>query len=274
MKLSQDMQLIQKLRHDQKRMKKVFEVMSGRNIVTNSRVTPSWREIVSLTFSEADVLHVNWTSFGHCVSHRVLLVGRGRAYDTNRLGCLLKVMISAVKDVDWMFVLLALFDMGQQTRLDLGWNYACSYYILNGLQRLKITCSCLNGIDEDLQNLAKVCDFSYGAQCLHLLSLEGVTWAKRYMKPTIRFPRRPSNLDAGMALHIILLISSEKIKEVMAEVKTKTTMKEFATSNKANYYSGITSITVNDKRAYELKGKFLDDLHNNAFSGTNREDAV
>ncbi|GKE59425.1 hypothetical protein Tco_1498610 [Tanacetum coccineum] len=50
-------------------------------------------------------------------------------------------------------------------------------------------------------------------------------------------------------------------------------MKEFATSNKANYYSGITSITVNDKRAYELKGKFLDDLHDNAFSGTNREDA-
>ncbi|GJS23190.1 hypothetical protein Tco_0451822 [Tanacetum coccineum] len=58
MKRSQDMQLIQKLRDDQKRMKKVFEVMSGRNIVTNSRVTPSWREIVSLTFSEAGILHV------------------------------------------------------------------------------------------------------------------------------------------------------------------------------------------------------------------------
>nr|GEX63647.1 hypothetical protein [Tanacetum cinerariifolium] len=38
-----------------------------RNIVTNSRVTPSWREIVGLTFSEAGVLHVNWISFGHCV---------------------------------------------------------------------------------------------------------------------------------------------------------------------------------------------------------------
>ncbi|GJW06196.1 hypothetical protein Tco_1568619 [Tanacetum coccineum] len=36
----------------------------------------------------------------------------------------------------------------------------------------------------------------------------------------------------------------------------------------------ITSITVNGKNAYELKGKFLDDLHKNAFSGTNREDAV
>ncbi|GJW43224.1 hypothetical protein Tco_0072023 [Tanacetum coccineum] len=28
------------------------------------------------------------------------------------------------------------------------------------------------------------------------------------------------------------------------------------------------------KNAYELKGKFLDDLHNNAFSGTNGKDAV
>nr|GEW41350.1 reverse transcriptase domain-containing protein [Tanacetum cinerariifolium] len=38
------------------------------NIVTNSRVTSSWREIVSLKFSEAGVLHVNWISFGHCVN--------------------------------------------------------------------------------------------------------------------------------------------------------------------------------------------------------------
>ncbi|GJR62166.1 hypothetical protein Tco_1504328 [Tanacetum coccineum] len=46
------------------------DTRSQGNIVTNSRVTPSWREIVSLTFSEAGVLHVNWTSFGHCVSRR------------------------------------------------------------------------------------------------------------------------------------------------------------------------------------------------------------
>ncbi|GKC60209.1 hypothetical protein Tco_1087807, partial [Tanacetum coccineum] len=31
---------------------------------------------------------------------------------------------------------------------------------------------------------------------------------------------------------------------------------------------------VNGKNAYELKGKFLDDLHKNAFNGTNGEDAV
>ncbi|GKA13860.1 hypothetical protein Tco_0693506 [Tanacetum coccineum] len=66
MKLSQDMQLIQKLRDDQNCMKKVFEG----NIVTNSRVRLLGGEIVSLTFSEAGVLHVNWISFGHCVLRR------------------------------------------------------------------------------------------------------------------------------------------------------------------------------------------------------------
>nr|GEU61540.1 hypothetical protein [Tanacetum cinerariifolium] len=37
---------------------------------------------------------------------------------------------------------------------------------------------------------------------------------------------------------------------------------------------GITSIAVDRKNDYELKGKFLDDFHNNAFSGTNGEYAV
>ncbi|GJZ49745.1 hypothetical protein Tco_0603935, partial [Tanacetum coccineum] len=36
----------------------------------------------------------------------------------------------------------------------------------------------------------------------------------------------------------------------------------------------ITSITVNGKAAYELKGRFLDDLREIAFNGTNGEDAV
>ncbi|GKA01927.1 hypothetical protein Tco_0674592 [Tanacetum coccineum] len=51
-------------------------------------------------------------------------------------------------------------------------------------------------------------------------------------------------------------------------------MEEFVTENQENYYSGITSITINGKDAYELKGSFLDDLCKNAFSGTNEEDAV
>ncbi|GJR82504.1 hypothetical protein Tco_0153289 [Tanacetum coccineum] len=60
----------------------------------------------------------------------------------------------------------------------------------------------------------------------------------------------------------------------MADKEKKSTMKGFATNDQAGYYSGITSIAVNGKNAYELKGKFLDDLHKNAFSGSNGEDAV
>ncbi|GJZ29893.1 hypothetical protein Tco_0574940 [Tanacetum coccineum] len=60
----------------------------------------------------------------------------------------------------------------------------------------------------------------------------------------------------------------------MADKEMKSTMREFATNGQADYYSGITSITVNGKNAYELKGKFLDDLNKNAFSSTNGEDAV
>ncbi|GJY40271.1 retrovirus-related pol polyprotein from transposon TNT 1-94 [Tanacetum coccineum] len=64
------------------------------------------------------------------------------------------------------------------------------------------------------------------------------------------------------------------IKEMMSDKGKKSSMETFAPNDKADYYSGITSITVNGKNANELNGKFLDDLHNNAFSGTNGKDAV
>ncbi|GJZ12036.1 hypothetical protein Tco_0546795 [Tanacetum coccineum] len=60
----------------------------------------------------------------------------------------------------------------------------------------------------------------------------------------------------------------------MANKETKSTMREFASNDQANYYSCITSITVNGKNAYKLKGKFLEDWHNNSFYGTNGEDAI
>ncbi|GJY03994.1 hypothetical protein Tco_0369934 [Tanacetum coccineum] len=60
----------------------------------------------------------------------------------------------------------------------------------------------------------------------------------------------------------------------MANKGKKSSMETFAPNDKSDYYSGITSITVKEKNVYELKGKFLDDLHNNAFSGTNGKDAV
>ncbi|GKE61095.1 hypothetical protein Tco_1511462, partial [Tanacetum coccineum] len=71
-----------------------------------------------------------------------------------------------------------------------------------------------------------------------------------------------------------VLIRASRLKKVMADKVKKSRMETFVPNDKAYYYSGITSITINVKNAYELKGKILDDLHNNAFSGTNRKDAV
>ncbi|GKE63529.1 hypothetical protein Tco_1513896, partial [Tanacetum coccineum] len=69
-----------------------------------------------------------------------------------------------------------------------------------------------------------------------------------------------------------ILIIASRLKKVMADKGKKSSMETFEPNDKADYYSGITSITVNGKNAYELKEKFLDDLHNNAFSGTNEKD--
>ncbi|GJT10253.1 hypothetical protein Tco_0857295 [Tanacetum coccineum] len=71
-----------------------------------------------------------------------------------------------------------------------------------------------------------------------------------------------------------ILIKASRLKKVMANMGKKSSMETFVPNDKEDYYSGITSITVNRKNAYELKGKFLDDLHNNAFSGTNGKDVV
>nr|GEY54199.1 hypothetical protein [Tanacetum cinerariifolium] len=60
----------------------------------------------------------------------------------------------------------------------------------------------------------------------------------------------------------------------MADKEKKSTMKGFATNDQVDYYSGITNIAVNGKNAYELKRKFLNDFHNNAFSRANGEDEV
>ncbi|GJX85641.1 hypothetical protein Tco_0336415 [Tanacetum coccineum] len=71
-----------------------------------------------------------------------------------------------------------------------------------------------------------------------------------------------------------VLIRAIRLKKVMADKGKKSSMRAFAPNDKADYYSGITSITVNRKNAYELKGNFLDDLYNNAFSGRKGKDAV
>nr|GEY65783.1 hypothetical protein [Tanacetum cinerariifolium] len=64
------------------------------------------------------------------------------------------------------------------------------------------------------------------------------------------------------------------IKEVIKKTMTEPTLEEYVNKTRGDYHSGITKMMINGKVAYELRGKFLDDLQNKAFSETNREDAV
>ncbi|GJR17902.1 hypothetical protein Tco_0966429 [Tanacetum coccineum] len=50
-----------------------------------------------------------------------------------------------------------------------------------------------------------------------------------------------------------VLIRASRLKKVMADKGKKSSMEIFAPNDKADYYSRITSITVNEKNAYELK---------------------
>ncbi|GJS92633.1 hypothetical protein Tco_0799601 [Tanacetum coccineum] len=63
------------------------------------------------------------------------------------------------------------------------------------------------------------------------------------------------------------------IEKVITETMTEPTMEEYVNKTLGDYYSGITKAMINGKAAYEFKEKFLDDLWNNPFIGTNGEDA-
>ncbi|GJU23058.1 hypothetical protein Tco_1156400 [Tanacetum coccineum] len=99
--------------------------------------------------------------------------------------------------------------------------------------------------------------------CTHQKTTKETSSIRRIQRSSIR---RIEDID--------ILIRASRLKKVMADKGNKSSMETFAPNDRAYYYSGITSIKVNGKNAYELKGKFLDDLHNNAFSGTNGKDAV
>nr|GEV28534.1 hypothetical protein [Tanacetum cinerariifolium] len=72
----------------------------------------------------------------------------------------------------------------------------------------------------------------------------------------------------------MVLIAKERLKKVMTKTMTKSITKEYVAKARDDYYSGITKTMINGKATYELKGKFLDDLRKNDFSGTNEENAV
>ncbi|GJZ92927.1 hypothetical protein Tco_0664992 [Tanacetum coccineum] len=60
----------------------------------------------------------------------------------------------------------------------------------------------------------------------------------------------------------------EEVTEAMME-----TMEEYMSKTRSNYGSGIARPKIDSKDHFELKGQFLKELHENAFSGLDHEDA-
>ncbi|GKE74460.1 hypothetical protein Tco_1536501 [Tanacetum coccineum] len=62
--------------------------------------------------------------------------------------------------------------------------------------------------------------------------------------------------------------SEEEVRETMTE-----TMEQYMSKTRENYGSGVTRPTINQDTPFELKGKFLKELRDNTFSGSEYEDA-
>ncbi|GJU67809.1 hypothetical protein Tco_1254068 [Tanacetum coccineum] len=60
----------------------------------------------------------------------------------------------------------------------------------------------------------------------------------------------------------------------MTDMKRESSENKFVPNDMTDYYSEIKRITVDGKNANELKGKFMNDLHNNAFDGSSKKNAV
>ncbi|GKE59685.1 hypothetical protein Tco_1498870 [Tanacetum coccineum] len=62
--------------------------------------------------------------------------------------------------------------------------------------------------------------------------------------------------------------SEEEEEEAMAE-----TMEQYMSKTRTDYGSGVARPKINNKDQFELKGKFLKELRENTFSGSDNEDA-
>ncbi|GKE28420.1 hypothetical protein Tco_1443804, partial [Tanacetum coccineum] len=62
--------------------------------------------------------------------------------------------------------------------------------------------------------------------------------------------------------------SEEETTKIMTE-----TMEQYMSKTRGNYGSGVVSLEINDKIHFKLKGKYLKELHENTFSGSEHEDA-
>nr|GEX24212.1 hypothetical protein [Tanacetum cinerariifolium] len=81
------------------------------------------------------------------------------------------------------------------------------------------------------------------------------------------------SLDESRSPDFDLFSNQEEYsKEEFAKTIAKT-MEQYMNKTRVDYGSGIARPKIEDKDSFELKGQFLNELHDNTFSGSNNKDA-
>ncbi|GKD80927.1 hypothetical protein Tco_1347766 [Tanacetum coccineum] len=91
------------------------------------------------------------------------------------------------------------------------------------------------------------------------------------MKKT-RSPRVMSSIESNSPEFDLFFDIEERLEEEATELMTET-MEQYMSKTHGDYGSGVTRPKINTDTHFELKGKFLKELRDNTFSGSEHEDA-
>nr|GEV30798.1 hypothetical protein [Tanacetum cinerariifolium] len=120
------------------------------------------------------------------------------------------------------------------------------------------------GNAENVYTAYSLYDTAYSAELTRIRYLFTVLNTTKFFK-TLSLDESRSPLD-------ILFDLKENSKEEVMKAMAKT-MEQYMSKTRANYGSGIAKPKIDEKYHFELKGKFLKELRENTFSGSDHEDA-
>nr|GEY47261.1 hypothetical protein [Tanacetum cinerariifolium] len=96
---------------------------------------------------------------------------------------------------------------------------------------------------------------------------------KRVFRSKRKLFETPGLVESSSAeFDLFFNIEERSEEEKTIEIKTET-MKQYMSKTHENYGSGVSRPKIDDKTHFELKGKFLKELRENTFSGSELEDA-
>ncbi|GJV76659.1 hypothetical protein Tco_1508243 [Tanacetum coccineum] len=104
---------------------------------------------------------------------------------------------------------------------------------------------------------------------LNLISMLNFLYSSQRAFPTDLFS---SVLESNSTKFDLFSDIEELLEEEAIEIMTEI-MKQYMSKTRGDYGSGVTRLKIDENAHFKLKGKFLKELHDNTFSGSEHEDA-